>query len=220
MDGVDGLFPATAPARGRALDQRAHCAPETAMVAGRLRPADRRGVGRRGQPPSRAWKNPSARPGPALSPRRVRAGKRPRPRRILAPASTRTEAGGAAASVRGLHRRTPQHRCGSRAPSRASTIRSSTPASRCRSVAHCSNWTATPAGGRSVTYPVPLSFCGAEPRKGKPYCAAHCARAYLPAEEATLRAANAGVRPSAFRSWRRRDGAEPSRGPRLIEEER
>jgi GcrA cell cycle regulator len=52
-------------------------------------------------------------------------------------------------------------------------------------------------------------FCGAEPRKGKPYCAAHCARAYLPEKETTLRAANAGMRPLAFRSSRRRDHIEP-----------
>jgi GcrA cell cycle regulator len=26
-------------------------------------------------------------------------------------------------------------------------------------------------------------FCGAKPRRGKPYCAAHCARAYISEEE-------------------------------------
>jgi GcrA cell cycle regulator len=39
-------------------------------------------------------------------------------------------------------------------------------------------------------------FCGAEPIRGKPYCAAHCARAYRPETEAMQRAPNARPRAS------------------------
>lgn len=47
-------------------------------------------------------------------------------------------------------------------------------------------------------------FCGAEPRKGKPYCATHCARAYLPAKQTAPRGerghASTGVRVRARRA--------------------
>ena len=37
-------------------------------------------------------------------------------------------------------------------------------------------------------------FCGAEPLQGKPYCAAHCARAYRPKADMTPRAPSARLR--------------------------
>jgi GcrA cell cycle regulator len=42
-------------------------------------------------------------------------------------------------------------------------------------------------------------FCGAEPVRGKPYCATHCARAYRPAEETAQRPPNARVRRAMLR---------------------
>jgi len=54
--------------------------------------------------------------------------------------------------------------------------------------------------GRSCRWPVgdprrsDFFFCGAEAFPGKPYCLAHCARAYRPAEDATQRAPSAHLR--------------------------
>jgi GcrA cell cycle regulator len=63
-------------------------------------------------------------------------------------------------------------------------------------------------------------FCGAEPRKGKPYCAAHCARAYLPAEAMAPRAAHANLRPPALGFSGPRDRVGPATIRPLIEEKR
>jgi GcrA cell cycle regulator len=54
--------------------------------------------------------------------------------------------------------------------------------------------------GRSCRWPVgdprrsDFFFCGAEALPGKPYCVAHCARAYRPAEDATQRALSSHLR--------------------------
>jgi GcrA cell cycle regulator len=37
-------------------------------------------------------------------------------------------------------------------------------------------------------------FCGAQPFRNKPYCAAHCARAYRPEQHTTQRAPSARLR--------------------------
>ena len=42
-------------------------------------------------------------------------------------------------------------------------------------------------------------FCGAKPVQGKPYCAAHCVRAYRPAQETAQRSPSARLRRSMLR---------------------